>query len=355
MESRPDIIEPRGAPPPPAGGPLAHDARSGDAPPGPPGGGTFSLEGRPAPGLYLVAWLASLGGLALIVVGVLSGQPAAARALALAGFVGLAIGLSAAAGYQVLARRTRHPAAYRGPAPLLVLGVAVTLAALPAGLIGPLGILDPEQPFGLVASLALVAAADLLAVWLLVVRTGALRWRDMGWPTWRGPGLRAIARDVAVAALLAIPVTIAARLFAAIVVLLLGVEPPMQVPLPTSDLDIALLFVGAVLVAPVAEETLFRGLALTAWWRDLGPRSAIIRSSLLFAVVHIANVDAVTFGEGARQALFEFVAILPVGVFLGWLFTQRGIAASITGHATFNGVQLLLLVYLLRSGLLPTG
>jgi membrane protease YdiL (CAAX protease family) len=229
----------------------------------------------------------------------------------------------------------------------------VALAALPALVVGPLGLIDPERPTGLVASLAIVAAADAAAVWLLVVRTGALRWRDMGWPTWRSPGGTAILTDIAIAAALTVPVTIAARLFAVIVALLLGVQPPMQVPLPRTDLDVALLFIGAVAIAPVAEETIFRGLALTAWWRDLGPRAAIVRSSFLFAIVHIANIDAETFAVGARQALFEFVAILPIGVFFGWLFTQRGMAGTIAAHATFNGIQVALLVYLVRSGVLP--
>lgn len=349
--------DPRPAPAEPDGAIVAAGERLPQ--PSPPGGGrrpgatVFSLDARPAPGLYLVGWLASLGGLALVLVGILSAQPSVARALGIAGFFGIALGLSAAAGYQVLARRVREPAAYRGPAPLIVLGVAVAVAALPALVIGPLGLIDPVQPTGLVVSLAIVAAADVLAVWLLVVRTGALRWRDMGWPTWRGPHLTEVARDVAIAAAFTVPVTIGSRLVAALLVLLLDVEPPLQVPLPSSDLDIALLFLGAVIIAPIAEETVFRGLALTAWWRDLGARRAIVRSSLLFAIVHIANIDATSFGEGAKQALFEFVAILPIGVFLGWLFTQRGMAAAISGHATFNGIQLVLFVLLVRSGLLP--
>ncbi|MFN8623135.1 MAG: CPBP family intramembrane glutamic endopeptidase, partial [Chloroflexota bacterium] len=88
----------------------------------------------------------------------------------------------------------------------------------------------------------------------------------------------------------------------------------------------------------------FRGFALTAWARDLPERSALIRSAVFFAVIHIANISATSFSEGARQAVLQVVVIGPVGFVLGWVFLRRGIMASIAGHVTYNGMLLVLML-----------
>ena len=55
----------------PVGDERSTDPVEGDLQ-GPPGGRTFSLEGRRAPSLYLFAWLLSVGGLALLFVAVMA-------------------------------------------------------------------------------------------------------------------------------------------------------------------------------------------------------------------------------------------------------------------------------------------
>ncbi|HWH24871.1 MAG TPA: hypothetical protein VNW68_08275, partial [Candidatus Limnocylindria bacterium] len=86
-----------------------------------PGGRTFSIEGRPAAGLYLAGWMLSGLGLAVLFVAFQAGPPAGG-VLIMAGLLLLTLGLAAAAGYQLLARRTRPADAYRGPSPLIVFG-----------------------------------------------------------------------------------------------------------------------------------------------------------------------------------------------------------------------------------------
>ena len=83
---------------------------------------------------------------------------------------------------------------------------------------------------------------------------------------------------------------------------------------------------AAAVVAPIGEEAFFRGFALTAWWRDLGPRSALIRSALFFAVVHILNIEVAPdqAGTGLAQALLAFLVILPLGVVLGLAVPAAG-------------------------------
>ena len=83
------------APDPAAVAPLAPDA---------PRLATLSLEGRAVPALYLVGWVGSVMGLAVVLVSVLASSGAAAAWLFLAGDIVLAVGLVSAAGSQAVER-----------------------------------------------------------------------------------------------------------------------------------------------------------------------------------------------------------------------------------------------------------
>jgi membrane protease YdiL (CAAX protease family) len=300
----------------------------------PPGGSTFTLEGRPAPGLYLMAWLLSGGGVAVAFMGTLA-MPPARGVLLMAGLLMLAAGLACAAGYQVIARRQRDPAAYRGPSPLIVFGAFFVLVnALVIGLVA-IG-LDIQTPTGLALALIAQVAGYFIAIWLFVVRTGALSWQDMD--LGRPLTAKRLVSDLLVGAGIMLPATFIILIVTAIVFSLLGVTPPQVVPTPTEPLQLVLVALAVVLLVPIAEEMFFRGFALTAWLRDLGERAAITRSSLFFALFHIINIQADTFDAGARQALGVVLIILPVGVVLGFLFTRRGLLAAIGAHALYNGI-----------------
>ena len=67
-------------------------------PSGPPGVSIFSLEGRSAPALYLIGWVGSILGLAIVVTSFASGGALSGAWLFLAGIVILALGLLAATG-----------------------------------------------------------------------------------------------------------------------------------------------------------------------------------------------------------------------------------------------------------------
>ncbi|MDQ3552916.1 MAG: CPBP family intramembrane metalloprotease [Chloroflexota bacterium] len=318
----------------------------GPPPAGPPGARIFSLEGRPAPSLYLIGWLGSAAGLAILAVALLSGSPAVAPLIALIGICVLTIGLSVAAGYQLVARAGRPAYAYRGPSPLILFGVVLGLSTVLSLALGPLG-LRSDEPAGFLIALGVVAATYLIVVGLFLVRTGVLRWSDMGWLGWPvgsryGPGR--LLGDVAYAVALMVPTLLLALILAAILSQLLGVLPTQILPEAVTGGDRLLILVAAAILAPIAEELFFRGFALTAWLRDLGPRGALIRASLFFAIVHIANVDVEPgqAGMGLAQALIQFAVILPVGTVLGVLFLQRGMVAAIAGHMAYNGLGLLL-------------
>jgi len=324
------------------------DSTAGDpgwprVPPGPPGSGTFSLEGRSAPGLYLVAWVLTVAGLALVLlVGPLATAEGARLVLISLGAILTTLGLAAACGYQVLARRTRPRERYRGPAPLLVFAAYFFVLAVIGLLLIMTGAADPEDPLGFLAIGTVQAVGYAVVVWLVVVRTGTLSWRDMGWPTW--PGAGSVLASVITAVVVMLPTTLGLLILGGILGQLLGVEAPDVLPTTEDSAGALAVAVAAAVIIPIGEELFFRGFALTAWLRDLGPRAALVRSALFFALVHIANITSTTFGEGAAQAILQTAIILPVGVVLGWLFLRRGMAAAIGGHIAYNGLLLSLVL-----------
>jgi hypothetical protein len=308
---------------------------------GPPGVSTFSLEGRAAPALYLIGWVGSVLGLGILAVAMLAAGTVAAAGLFLVGLVLLGVGLLAASGSQAIERGRRPELAYRGPSPVLafftVFAITLVLFVVVLAPLSALG-LDPTAPLATTISLLITAFVYVGVIRLLVVGPGALSWADMGLHV---PASAALV-DLAVGALLAVPVLLVTLLLSGLLSTFLEPAPS---PLP-STVDIQGLvanLISAAIIAPVSEELFFRGFATTAWARALGPRSAIVRGALFFAFAHvIAQLDP-TFSEGSQRALFSFVALLPVGLTLGWLFlARRSLYAPIGLHATFNAIQVLL-------------
>jgi hypothetical protein len=291
-----------------------------------------------------VGWLLALGGLATIVVGVLAAPGPAQVVLILAAFAVLGLAFSAACGYQIVARSTRARGRYRGPSPLLVFAVVWFATNVVAGVPVSLGLLDPSASFGFLVGILLVALGYLVGVWLFAVRSGALSWRDMGWPTQREGRLRRALRDVGIAAGVMLPVTVAVVVVGGLLAMLLDVEAPTVVPTPATSLEALAVAVAAAILAPVGEEIFFRGFSLTAWLADLGAGAALVRSALFFAIVHVlVAIPAEDFGTGARQAILQLFVIGTLGLVLGVLFLRRGLVAAIAGHALYNGFLLVLM------------
>jgi membrane protease YdiL (CAAX protease family) len=279
----------------------------------------------------------------------MASHEAARLLLVSVGAVLVTVGLATACGYHVLERRDRPVERYRGPAPLLVFLTYLLVFMVIGTVIILTGAIDPEEPFGFLLVGGLQAVGYALLVWLFVVRTGALSWRQMGWPTWQGGSLRQVLRAIGSAMAVILPTTFAVLILGGIVALILDVDAPSVVPTPGNTLEALAIAAASALIIPVGEELFFRGFAVTAWLRDLGPRSALIRSAVFFALIHIANITADTFAEGAGQALLQVAVILPVGFVLGWLFLRWGMAAAVAGHVTYN--SLLLFLSLLASAL----
>ncbi len=331
-------------------------ARGDPAAPQPVGRGTFDLDGRAAPGLYVAGWGLAVAGLAALFVGLAGGGGGAGALLIVGSFGILALGLVAGAGAQGLQRAADGVVGYAGPSPYLVFAaaftgslftvnvVAVALDALGIGLSDQAGVLISSLVSGLV-SVGLIG--------ILVIGPGALTWHDLGFRRPR-PGEGSLVEDVAWGAALAIPAILAAAFLAALLIALLGATPEPTLP-PTHDpAGAALNLIAAVAVAPFWEELFFRGFTTTAWARTAGPRAAIIRAGLFFALVHVLTVVGTDFSTGLRIALITFAIRIPVGLLLGWVFLRRRtLAAPIALHAVYNGIPLVL--FLLAGSRVATG
>lgn len=327
-------------------------ADSGEAPSGPPGAQVFTLEQRPAAGLYLVAWVLGIFGAGLALVGSF-GQ---AMPLIVLGVLALGVGLAAGAGYQIVARRSRPSSAYRGPSPPLIFALVVVVVtifgALIALLTGSRG-LDVDRPEVFLVGLTIQVVAYVGLIAVFVVGPRALSWAQIAnlrsGSRWQPTG------DILFTTALMVPLTLIATVGGGVLALLLEVESESVLPVPETSADVLTLVLAAVVLAPIGEEVFFRGFALTAWLRDLGERSALIRSTVFFALVHVLNLQAAPgeFADVAKQALVMMTVALPVAAVLGWLFLRRGLLAAIAGHATYNGI--LLAFFVVGQQLLPAG
>ena len=301
----------------------------------------MSVADRPAAGLYVAAWALGGIGLAALLVG-LAADPPLRGILVMAALVAVLAGLAAAAGQQVIARRTRPTERYRGPAPLILFAFQFVLVNAFSLVIYTLGVPLADSPAGFLATTVVLVAGYVLVIWLFVVRTGALSWREMI----RAQPLDAgrAAFDVAIGGATMFGVAIVVGILGSLLAQLMGTEAPVVVPTPRTSVEILMIALGAGVLVPIGEELFFRGYTLTAWLRDLGPRSALIRATIFFALVHIVTLSADTFANGVKQAILVLVLIGPVGFALGWLYLRRGLIAAIAGHAAFNLFAVVILV-----------
>jgi membrane protease YdiL (CAAX protease family) len=297
---------------------------------------TFTVEGRRAPGLFVVGWLATLIGVGLTGTVAFGVTGIAGAIFSLLSLAALSVGLILLSGSQTIERRAAG-ATFAAPSPLLVLLAAFVVTRLAGFLVGvallPIAERIPTEIGDLLAVL-LQAGVFYAVVRLTIVGPGVLRWRDMGWSADRLVVRRGLASGVAYAA----PILAITWVLAAVVINLAGVTPPSPLP-PTGTLAGLVFHLGAgAVIAPIAEEMLFRGFAVTAWRRLVGVQGAIIRSAIVFVLAHALFVTGDTFGAALRVAVIAALVRVPVAFALGVLFTRTGsIWAPIGLHAVFNG------------------
>src|SRR3954464_962397 len=105
-------------------------------PPNRPGASIFTIEGRAAPGLFVLGWLGSIAGIGILLVAFQAGPGGSAGILLTIALVVLGIGLVAGAGAQALERRARNRDPYTGPSPILLLAASIPVASVAVVLVG---------------------------------------------------------------------------------------------------------------------------------------------------------------------------------------------------------------------------
>jgi CAAX protease family protein len=330
------LTETAGGPESPEDGPDGGQARR------PLGMTAFTLEGRAAPALFLVAWLASLIGFAATLIAAGAGPGLGRLLLFGSGTALLTVGLVAAAGSQAIERRAARVTTYAGPSPVLVFAASVSSTLFLSALLGSFLIrlgLSPDAPLFTVVGSLVIFATYLGLVRFLVVGTGALTWREMGLRAGKGR----FAEDAAWGLALAIPVLTITGIVASFLSTFLPLPDPVLPP-ATDTAGVLLNLAVAAVIAPIGEELFFRGFATTAWARVYGARRGLIQGAIFFAVAHVLTLTSVDLVQGLKLALFASLVRLPVAFTLGWLFLRRrSLVGPIFLHAAYNGLPIIAL------------
>ena len=104
-------------------------------------------------------------------------------------------------------------------------------------------------------------------------------------------------------------------------------------------LGTVLLVLIVVVVAPIVEESVFRGIMLPSLRAQWGDRIAVLGTAFVFAAMHLN--------------LFSFLPIFAIAVLLGRLFLDsKSLWVPIVCHAAFNGIGVFFLLALRARGLM---
>lgn len=120
---------------------------------------------------------------------------------------------------------------------------------------------------------------------------------------------------------------------------LLGTDESPQaltemIPGVTSAVVRAILIVAIGFIAPVVEETMFRGVLYRAIETGRGARTAIVSTAAVFALFHLSGL---TSEDPLRSAAVLVPQLFIVGLVLGWLRHRHArLGVPIFLHAGFN-------------------
>jgi len=164
------------------------------------------------------------------------------------------------------------------------------------------------------------------AAWLFSALKYRCGWRALGFRPFR------VRRGLVLAALVVLIGLLISFLYD-MLMSALGVEPSFAFPAEFTEtgLGLAALAVIAVAVAPVAEETFFRGFLFTGIGNRYGYGWGAVVSALLFSLAHMQ--------PGALLPIFI------LGLLLAWLYKRTGsIWPCIITHFAYNSLALLFMV-----------
>jgi membrane protease YdiL (CAAX protease family) len=215
----------------------------------------------------------------------------------------------------------------------LALPLIAGLVLLGAGSADPL-LVDPTSGGPVLLALVVLSqVAGLVVVLMLLRRRGVVLAEVVG-------PLRPVARHVGIGVGLGLVALIGSTLLVSLLVTLSGSEatPEQVLTEGIADTPVALLLaaLAAVVMAPIAEELLFRGLLHRGLRQRMRRPSALVLSSVLFAVVHV---------DVAASQPLALVGLTFVGVVLALAHERTGsLLVPVVIHATHNALTLLAVV-----------
>jgi len=144
---------------------------------------------------------------------------------------------------------------------------------------------------------------------------------------------------------LGVAITVVVLVFNAVLAGIFGDAEPVQqslLPSPSDSLGVVIvLALLVVVVAPITEEILFRGVLFASLRRHIGVHAAALLSGGIFALVHIEVLASQPFG---------LAGLTLAGALLAYAFHYtKSLRVAIVMHAVYNGVAFGLM--LLLSGL----
>lgn len=215
--------------------------------------------------------------------------------------------------------------------------VAWSLGILVANVLGRL--LHPEAPNTVRFYHFLITAVSLHGV-TLVLTHWLLKQHQMSWAQLLGLGPPGLSRALGFAVAAGVMMTVGALLLNKGSAWLLEQVQVQATEQPTVKLlQVSLswtqrlaLGLGAMVLAPVVEEILFRGVLFRALCQVTRPWVAGWASALVFAAIH--------------TNLLTFVPLVFIGLVLAWVYATTGrLVAAMLTHALFNAVNFLLLTF----------
>jgi membrane protease YdiL (CAAX protease family) len=167
---------------------------------------------------------------------------------------------------------------------------------------------------------------------LALLRAYARGGPGMAGVRWGRAGTGAILGLVAFAAIL--PVCVAAQVVGIALLRLTGVPEVTHTLLETvarrrEPLVLAVAIVQACVLAPLAEEFIYRGAIMMTLLKQFGPAVAMAASSAVFAAVHVTLEP-----QGVLPLFFLGMALAYVA------YRTRSLVAPVIGHALFNALML---------------
>ena len=197
-----------------------------------------------------------------------------------------------------------------------------------------------DGPGAAAAAVAYVVLLGTLLVWLQLAHRGW--WRTIGWPV-RGERIREATSGIGWGLASQFAVLVIAALFASVLASISGrdVEAPQQIQSGLAGWAAVALVVYAVILAPLTEEFVFRGLIFHSVADRRGFWPGAIASAVPFGLIHVIPGPVL-------DVSVLVVTMMITGTFWAWLhWRHRNLLVNIATHAAFNAVGVVFILHLL--------